>query len=78
VAATNFSELHHSLASIKMGSTAPASTFRVAVAQYEPVWLDLEGSVKKACSIITEAASKGAKLVAFSEAFIPGYPGWIW
>lgn len=61
-----------------MGSTAPASSVRVAVAQYEPEWLDLAGSVKKVCSIISEAASKGAKILAFSEVFIPGYPAWIW
>lgn len=63
-----------------MGSTEKASpsTLRVAVAQYEPEWLDLQASVKKTCAIITEAAVKGAKLVAFSEAFIPGYPAWIW
>lgn len=61
-----------------MGSTAAPSTLRVAVAQYEPEWLDLQGSVKKTCSIIAEAAKKGAKIVGFSEAFIPGYPAWIW
>ena len=62
-----------------MGSAAPpASTLRVAVAQYEPEWLDLQASVKKTCSIISEAADKGAKIVGFSEAFIPGYPAWIW
>jgi nitrilase len=61
-----------------MGSTAPSSTLRVAVAQYEPAWLDLQKSVKKTCRIIAEAAEQGAKLVGFSEAFIPGYPAWIW
>ena len=62
-----------------MGSAAlPASTLRVAAAQYEPEWLDLQASVKKTCSIISEAAAKGAKVVGFSEAFIPGYPAWIW
>ncbi|KIX07209.1 uncharacterized protein Z518_01862 [Rhinocladiella mackenziei CBS 650.93] len=61
-----------------MGSTAPPSTLRIAAAQYEPEWLDLQASVKKTCSIITEAAKKGVKVLAFSEAFIPGYPAWIW
>ncbi|EXJ61940.1 hypothetical protein A1O7_02371 [Cladophialophora yegresii CBS 114405] len=62
-----------------MGSAQPpSSTLRVAAAQYEPEWLDLAASVKKTCSIIAEAASKGVKLVGFSEAFIPGYPAWIW
>lgn len=56
----------------------PESNIRVAVSQHEPEWLDLEKSVQKACSIIEEAAENGAKLVAFAEAFIPGYPAWIW
>lgn len=54
------------------------STTRVAVAQYEPEWLDLRKSVDKTCKIIEEAASGGAELVTFAEAFIPGYPAWIW
>ncbi|KAG9600587.1 carbon-nitrogen hydrolase, partial [Aureobasidium melanogenum] len=53
-------------------------TTRVAVAQYEPEWLDLRKSVDKTCKIIEEAASGGAELVTFAEAFIPGYPAWIW
>jgi nitrilase len=54
------------------------SIVRVAAVQAEPEWLDLQGSVAKACSLIEDAAKGGAKLVAFPETFIPGYPGWIW
>ncbi|KAI1609557.1 aliphatic nitrilase [Exophiala viscosa] len=61
-----------------MGSTEPATTLRIAAAQYEPEWLDLQASVKKACSIIDEAGKEGVKILGFSEAFIPGYPAWIW
>ncbi|KAF7190321.1 Arylacetonitrilase [Pseudocercospora fuligena] len=60
-----------------MGSAGP-KTVRVAVTQHEPVWLDLEGGVLKTISIIKEAAGAGAKLVAFPECWIPGYPAWIW
>ncbi|KAF7942745.1 uncharacterized protein EAE97_006199 [Botrytis byssoidea] len=56
-----------------------ASTrYRVAVTQHEPEWFDLQKSVEKTCRIITEAAENGARLVTFAEAFIPGYPAWIW
>ncbi|THX29303.1 carbon-nitrogen hydrolase [Aureobasidium pullulans] len=54
------------------------STVRVAVTQHEPEWLDLQKSVEKTCKIIEEAAAGGAELVTFAEAFIPGYPAWIW
>ncbi|KAF2168009.1 hypothetical protein M409DRAFT_65570 [Zasmidium cellare ATCC 36951] len=60
-----------------MGSAGP-QTVRVAVTQHEPVWLDLEKTVAKTIAIIGEAAQAGAKLVAFPECWIPGYPAWIW
>ena len=50
----------------------------VAVTQAEPEWLDLQAAVEKTCHLITEAASKHAQLIAFPEAWIPGYPAWIW
>lgn len=57
---------------------APSKTVRVAVTQHEPVWLDLDATVQKTCDLIAEAAGGGAKLVAFPETWIPGYPAWIW
>ena len=53
-------------------------TVRVAAVQAESVWLDLAGGVEKVISLIGEAAAGGARLVAFPETFIPGYPWWIW
>lgn len=40
--------------------------------------MDLEKTVAKTIAIIGEAAQAGAKLVAFPECWIPGYPAWIW
>lgn len=54
------------------------STIKVAVTQAEPVWLDLQGTVDKTCKLIADAADNGAKLIAFPECWVPGYPCWIW
>jgi nitrilase len=50
--------------------------YKVAAAHVAPVFLDTDRSVAKACSAIEEAADHGARLVAFPEAFLPGFPAW--
>ncbi len=52
--------------------------YRVAVVQAAPVFLDLDATVDKTIALIEEAAARGAKLIAFPETFIPGYPWQIW
>lgn len=47
---------------------------KVAVAQLAPFAFDRERTIQKALSAIDEAARNGARLVAFPEAFVPGYP----
>ena len=51
---------------------------KVAIVQKPPVFLDKQATVSKAVEIVEEAASNGADLVIFTEAFIPGYPTWVW
>src|SRR3981189_2720651 len=52
--------------------------YRVPVVQAAPVFLDLDATVDKAIALIEQAAGQGAKLIAFPETFIPGYPWQIW
>ena len=51
---------------------------KVAITQKPPVLLDLDASIQLALETIEEVAAEGAQLVVFPEAFLPGYPTWIW
>ncbi|HUP70072.1 MAG TPA: carbon-nitrogen hydrolase family protein [Acidimicrobiales bacterium] len=50
----------------------------VAAVQATPVFLDREATIAKACELIAKAAAEGAGLIVFPEAFVPGYPDWVW
>lgn len=52
--------------------------FKAAVVQAEPVWLDADATIDKSIALIEEAARTGARLIAFAETFVPGYPWWLW
>jgi nitrilase len=51
---------------------------KVAAVQAEPVYLDRDACVDKACSLIEEAGRNGAKVIALPEAFIPGHTEWLY
>jgi nitrilase len=51
---------------------------KIAAAQLTPVFLNKEKTLEKACAAISEAGKHGAKLIVFPEAFISGYPDWVW
>ena len=46
--------------------------------QAAPAFLDLAAGVAKAQKLIEQAAEAGARLIAFPELWLPGYPWWIW
>lgn len=52
-------------------------TIRVAAIQARPALLHRELCLLKAVDLIGEAAGLGAKLLAFGETWIPGYPAWL-
>jgi nitrilase len=49
----------------------------VAIAQSAPVYLDKRASLEKALDLIQRAAKQGARLVAFGETWLAGYPAWL-
>jgi nitrilase len=51
---------------------------RIALVQHPPVFLDRAATLDRAVGAIDEAARAGAQLVVLPEAFVPGYPAWIW
>ena len=53
-------------------------TYKAAVIQAAPVFMDLAATLAKGIKLIDEAAANGAKLIAFPETWMPGYPWWLW
>lgn len=50
---------------------------KTAIIQVSPVYNSLWGSVEKAVELIKEAASNDARVVAFGETWLGGYPAWL-
>jgi nitrilase len=53
-------------------------TVRVAVVQHPPVLLHRDETLARGVELLAEAAACGARLVSFPEAWVPGYPEWLW
>ena len=52
--------------------------YKVAAIQAAPVFLDLDATIDKTIALMKEASDNGARLIAFPETWIPGYPFQIW
>jgi nitrilase len=53
-------------------------SIKVAVVQSPPVFLDRAATIAGMVQRVEAVAAAGAKLVIFPEAYIPGYPTWVW
>ena len=51
---------------------------KIAIIQESSILLDKDKTIDKAAQLIEQAASNGAELAIFPEAYIAGYPAWIW
>ncbi len=58
-----------------MGDNYPV--VRVAVVQAAPVLFDREATIEKACRLIVEAGTAGARLILLPEALCPRLPAWV-
>lgn len=53
------------------------NNWTVAVVQAAPIPLCIDKGIEQALSFVSEAADQGAKLIAFGETFLGGYPIWL-
>ena len=56
----------------------PDRAYKVAVVQAAPEFMQLDATIDKGIALIEEAARAGARLIAFPECWVPGYPWWAW
>ncbi|XP_009604787.1 bifunctional nitrilase/nitrile hydratase NIT4A isoform X4 [Nicotiana tomentosiformis] len=61
-------------AEVDMGDNSSTPTVRATVVQASTIFYDTPATLVKAERLLAEAASYGAQLVVFPEAFIGGYP----
>ncbi len=56
---------------------SPQTTVRVAAVQASPVFLDRDKTLARLGEWARRAAKDGARIIAFGEAWVPGYPAWV-
>lgn len=55
-----------------------SSTIKGAAVHTAAPFLNLAAGVEQACAFSREAGRNGARLVAFPETYLPGYPYRVW
>ena len=60
----------------KRGILKAAAVQAAPVLRDEPIYLDLQATLEKACKLISEAGANGARLIVFPEGFLPTHPYW--
>ena len=53
------------------------NTLRAAIVQAAPIPLSIDRGIKQVVELASKAADEGAKLIAFGETFLGGYPIWL-
>jgi nitrilase len=61
-----------------MSGATTRRTVVVAAVQAAPVLLHKDATLDRVHALTLQAAGRGAGLVVFPEAFVPGYPDWVW
>ena len=54
-----------------------SSLLKVALGQITPVWMNREATLAKIGDYVSDAGKQDARLIAFGEAIVPGYPFWV-
>lgn len=68
---------NHSEVPSGQSKTGPGEPVTVSIVQQPAAIFDLGESIRRACRHIAEASELGAQLVVFPEAWLTGYPAWV-